>query len=94
MRKLLSGIKTTDVDPEKNYKYRVKLNDLAGSVLIVEDNSTLVPPFYVAEPIGDTEFNVVDEVFVIPWTDDIEIPIIEISNLRKTKYSRTKLSTG
>src|SRR5690606_17423818 len=77
-----------------NYKYRVKLNDLESSVLIVEDNSALVPPYYVAEPIGSAVFTVANETIVIPWTDDILIPIIEISNLRKTKYSRTKLSTG
>ena len=81
------------LDVDLRYKWRISLNDLSGSVLITEDNTGLVPPYYVAEPVAPATFSNINVGFVIPWTADITIPLIRITNLRRTKHSRIRLST-
>lgn len=82
----------TGLDPVKNYKYRITITDVAGSVQIVGDFTFEVPPYYEVVPVGDTTFTNISEEFVIPWTANITIPLIRIGNLRRTKYSRIRFS--
>ena len=82
----------TGLDPTKRYKYRVTVTDVEGSVQIVGDFTFEVPPYYEVAPVGDTTFTNISEEFVIPWTDNITIPLIRIDNLRRTKHSRIRFS--
>lgn len=82
----------TGLDPVKNYKYRITITDIDGSVQIVGDFTFEVPPYYEVAPVGDTTFTNISEEFVIPWTANITIPLIRIGNLRRTKYSRIRFS--
>lgn len=78
------------LDPAVQYRYRVTVTDVEGSVLIVADFTFEEPPYYEAEPVAPAEFSIISEEFDIPWTDNITIDLIRISNLRRSKHSRIR----
>ena len=80
----------TGLNPEINYKYRVTVTDIEGSVLITGDFTFEEPPYYEAEPVAPSTFTVISEEFDIPWTDNITIDLIRINDLRRSKHSRIR----
>lgn len=78
------------LDPDINYKYRVTVTDVEGSVLIVGDFTFETPPYYEVEPIAPATFTNIAVEFDIPWTSNITIDLIRISNLRRSKHSRIR----
>ena len=62
--------------------YQIQYQELDLSVNILEDNTDQVPPWYLAESVGDATFTASTASFNPSWGDPVTYDTIEIGNLQ------------
>src|SRR5690625_2004461 len=75
-------ITVSNLEPSGSYKFYVRVTDLGLSVRIIEDHSEEVPPWYLVEAVGDSEFSLTNVASETSWGADFTAEYIEISDLQ------------
>ena len=62
--------------------YQLQYQELDLSVNILEDNTDQTPPWYLAEPVGDSTFTASTASFNPSWGAEVTYDVIEVDNLQ------------
>lgn len=86
-----------DVDEETyvvesgwNAAFVVRYRELDLSINILEDNTDQTPPWWLAEPIGDTTFTASTSSFNPSWGSEVTYDTILVDNLQEGTKSQKK----
>lgn len=78
----------TDTDVPVRASYYLRFRELDLSINITEDNSDQTPPWFLAEPVGDTTFTASSFSFNPSWSGAVTVQSIVVDNLQFGTKSR------
>ena len=79
-------------DRTTNAKYKIRYRDVNASVRIVNNFSNLTPPYYEAEPKGDSTFTADTFSFNPSWGSAVTVDVIRVGNFQLGKESKMKFT--
>lgn len=78
------------VAPDSNAAVLARYRELDLSINILEDNSGETPPWWLAEPVGDTTFTGSTGSFNPSWGSEVVYDTILVDNLQEGTKSQKK----
>ena len=82
----------TDAGRTTDSAYKARYRDVNASVRIVNNFSNLTPPYYEAEPKGDSTFTLDTFSFNPSWGPAVTVDIITVGNFQLGKESIKKFT--